>query len=491
MKKSWHPALLVNQDKVWQAEKKASEERKALRQLQKERDEERQLAELQRLQEAQTGKKRVEKLDWMYAAPSSSGMGGGRTERELEDYLLGKKRVDEALRGADKDVGNASKDFIAEQNANTARDTAAKIREDPMLAMKKAEQAQLAALMNRPDIRRALKAKQGGAEGKEDRRERRRAEKEERRRERHERRRDYSDDERERRSRRDRDDRDGRGDRRRDRDYDDRKRNRDYDDRKRDRDYDDRKRDRYDDDRERHRDRSDRRDGRDDRDDRDRKRRDSRSDSPRRDRGRDRDMSPVKRERDATPKREPYSPRDRLPIKSEREDSPVKRERDVSPKREPRSVRERNGADRRDVRNGGDRNGDAYRHHQDDRNDGPRESNNGGRDLGNGRAYDRPPPRRPVPERKPAGNALDDMRAARLAAMSGAANQMHAERSTKLAQRAAEEKRVFEAEERARATYHRDEAAGMFMKHQEQLGGSVGLAESLQRRGGKGLLRDI
>ncbi|BEI96331.1 hypothetical protein CcaverHIS631_0112800 [Cutaneotrichosporon cavernicola] len=478
MKKSWHPALLVNQDKVWQAEKKASEERKALRQLQKERDEERQLAELQRLQEAQTGKKRVEKLDWMYAAPSSSGMGGGRTERELEDYLLGKKRVDEALRGADKDVGNTSKDFIIAQNANTARDTAAKIREDPMLAMKKAEQARLAALMNRPDIRRALKAKQG--EGKEEKRERRRAEKEERRRERHERRSGYSDEERERRHRRDRDDRDDRNDRRRDRD----------------RDYDDRKRDRYDES-ERRRDRRDDRDDRDRRrnsrsvsprrDDRETKRRDSRSDLPRRDRGRD---------RDDTPKREPRSPRDR---------SPVKPERDMSPKRE-RSPRERNGGNR-DLRNGANGNGDTrYNGRRDERNGGPHNLNNGARDLrngrndrndsrdlrnGNGRAYDHAPPRHPSPERKPAGNALDDMRAARLAAMTGAANQMSAERSTKLAQRADEEKRVFEAEERARAKYHRDEAAGMFMKHQEQLGGSVGLAENLQRRGGKGLLRDI
>lgn len=183
MKKSWHPALLVNQDKVWQAEKKASEEKKALRQLQKERDEERQLAELQRMQEAQTGKKRVEKLDWMYAAPTGGdgAMGGRFNERELEDYLLGKKRVDEALRAGDKDVGNTSKDFIAVQNANSARDTAAKVREDPILAMKKAEQAQLAALMNRPDIRRQLKAKQREKEGgdsKEERRERRRAEKE-------------------------------------------------------------------------------------------------------------------------------------------------------------------------------------------------------------------------------------------------------------------------------------------------------------------------
>lgn len=105
MKKSWHPALLVNQEKVWKAEKEAIEEKKALQQLRKEREEERQLAELQRMQEASTGRKRVEKLDWMYAAPTGGeGMNGRFNERELEDYLLGKKRVDEVLRSGDKDV---------------------------------------------------------------------------------------------------------------------------------------------------------------------------------------------------------------------------------------------------------------------------------------------------------------------------------------------------------------------------------------------------
>lgn len=104
------------------------------------------------------------------------------------------------------------------------------------------------------------------------------------------------------------------------------------------------------------------------------------------------------------------------------------------------------------------------------------------------------PPRRPSPERKPAAaaaNPLDDMRAARLAAMSATASAVHAERKQTLAERAAEERKVFEREEAARKRYHRDEAAGLMMKHTEKVSGGVGLAESLQRRGGKGLLRDI
>jgi hypothetical protein len=107
MKKSWHPVLLVNQERVWKAEKAANEDKKALAQLRKEREEERQLQELQALQEAATGKKRVDKLDWMYAAPGNEGgaLAGQRLgDKDMEDYLLGKKRVDEVLAQGDKNV---------------------------------------------------------------------------------------------------------------------------------------------------------------------------------------------------------------------------------------------------------------------------------------------------------------------------------------------------------------------------------------------------
>lgn len=65
-------------------------------QLRKEKEEERQLQELQRLQEEQTGKKRADKLEWMYAAPAT---GSSTNKNDLEDYLLGKKRVDKMLIG--------------------------------------------------------------------------------------------------------------------------------------------------------------------------------------------------------------------------------------------------------------------------------------------------------------------------------------------------------------------------------------------------------
>ncbi|GJE85848.1 pre-mRNA-splicing factor CWC25 [Phanerochaete sordida] len=148
MKKSWHPLLLKNQERVWLEEKKALEEKKKLDQLRKEKEEERQLQELQRMQEEQTGKKRQEKLEWMYATPAT---GSGSNQNELEEYLLGKKRVDKILTaGENERVGAAHKNFIATQYANTARDLAAKVREDPLLAIKQQEQAAYQALMSNP-----------------------------------------------------------------------------------------------------------------------------------------------------------------------------------------------------------------------------------------------------------------------------------------------------------------------------------------------------
>ena len=170
--------------------------------MRKEKEEERQLQELQRLQEEQTGKKRTEKLEWMYATPAT---GSAQNPNDLEDYLLGKKRVDKILTADEKEkvcpahvfsfiqltnvllqVGAAHKNFIAVQNANNARDITAKIREDPLLAIKQQEQAAYQALLSNP-LRLAKMQKELGVKPKKDKKEKKR-EKEERKRLKHERR---------------------------------------------------------------------------------------------------------------------------------------------------------------------------------------------------------------------------------------------------------------------------------------------------------------
>ena len=167
LKKSWHPVLMSNQRKVWQEETKALEERKRIVQLQKERAEERQIQELQEMQESAGGKKRLNRVDWMYNGPSTGQ--AGNTE-EMEGYLLGKRRIDNLLK--DKETARLEKaateeSFMALQKANTMRDTASKIRDDPMLAIKKQEQEALEAIYSDPIKRRAL-LKAAGQDADED-----------------------------------------------------------------------------------------------------------------------------------------------------------------------------------------------------------------------------------------------------------------------------------------------------------------------------------
>lgn len=162
LKKSWHPVLMSNQRRVWEEEKKALEERKRIEQMMKERQEERQIQELQEMQEAAGGKKRLNRVDWMYSGPSAGQAG---TTEEMEGYLLGKRRVDGLLKGTENknpEKAASESSFMALQKANTVRDTASKIREDPMLAIKKQEQAAYEALMNDPVKRRLLLKAAGG-----------------------------------------------------------------------------------------------------------------------------------------------------------------------------------------------------------------------------------------------------------------------------------------------------------------------------------------
>lgn len=163
---------------MWLEEKRALEEKKKLDQLRKEKEEERQLQELQRLQEEQTGKKRTEKLEWMYATPAT---GSSQNPNDFEDYLLGKKRVDKMLIADENSKLAAShKSFIAVQNANTSRDIAAKIREDPLLAIKQQEQSAYQALLSNP-LRLAKMQKDMGVKPKKNKEDKKR-EKEERKR---------------------------------------------------------------------------------------------------------------------------------------------------------------------------------------------------------------------------------------------------------------------------------------------------------------------
>ncbi|KAK0774033.1 RNA-splicing factor [Friedmanniomyces endolithicus] len=166
LKKSWHPGIMSNQKRVWAEESKALEERKKTDQVLKERAEERAIQDLERLQEAAGGRKRVDRVDWMYSGPGS-GAGGsngvGGVSEEMEGYLLGKRNLQGLVKRSEaeslkKEAAAAPEaGFMAlNANANSARDTMVKVSNDPMLAIKKQEQAAYEAMMTDPVRRRQL-----------------------------------------------------------------------------------------------------------------------------------------------------------------------------------------------------------------------------------------------------------------------------------------------------------------------------------------------
>ena len=82
--------------------------------------------------------------------------------------------------------------------------------------------------------------------------------------------------------------------------------------------------------------------------------------------------------------------------------------------------------------------------------------------------------------------SLDDMRVARLAAMTASAHSLQSSRDQSLGQRAEEDRKEAEKEERMRTKYGKDVANAGFFNSQREMG----LGESLSRRGGKGLQRE-
>ncbi|KAG9101532.1 RNA-splicing factor [Ceratobasidium sp. 370] len=58
-------------------------------------------------------------------------------------------------------VGVSHNNLVAVQNTNIVHDTAAKIREDPMFAIKQQEQAEYATLMSNPPHLQVMKERAG------------------------------------------------------------------------------------------------------------------------------------------------------------------------------------------------------------------------------------------------------------------------------------------------------------------------------------------
>ncbi|KAF3161629.1 RNA-splicing factor [Orbilia oligospora] len=418
LKKSWHPNLLKNQERVYEEEMKALKERKLIEQMRKERAEERQLQDLQEIQEAAGGKKRPDRVDWMYGGPSS-GENGPVTE-ELEGYLLGKRRVDQILKGKEeeetsalkKDAGEGS--FMAVQNANTVRDTANKIREDPMLAIKKREQAALEAAMNDPSVRRMM-LKESGADGKKDR------------------------------------EKDRHRDRERDRDRDRKHRS-----------------SRHDEDRHRHRDRDRSRDRKHHRSHRD----DEHHKSSHRDRDRNRDRGRDDEDRHKSSRHHRRSSRSRSP---RRRDEKKARSRSPRPSRDEK--RSRSPRKSREERHQSGSHSPI--HHSRTASPAPYKQQ---RERSPPNYARRNNDRRPAPTSKP--SQADDDRAARLAAMQADATDLDEARNRRLAALAERDRQDKEQDDSARRNNAKWGGKGSFISGLNQHAGNLDLAERVRRSKG-------
>ncbi|KAH8908061.1 hypothetical protein BR93DRAFT_592455 [Coniochaeta sp. PMI_546] len=162
LKKSWHVGRAANITATAKAEAAAIEERKKTAARLAEIREERKKEEIQKQLAATTGKVVQERVEWMYSGGPSDGTNGDSAANEA--YLLGKRSLNNLLQ--DQEAKKLSKQaslesFAAVQKVASVRDTATKIREDPLLAIKRQEQQAYEAVMNDPIKRRQLLAQMG------------------------------------------------------------------------------------------------------------------------------------------------------------------------------------------------------------------------------------------------------------------------------------------------------------------------------------------
>ena len=435
MKKSWHPQRSGNIAATNKAEAEAIAERKKLQQRLQEIEEERRKEEIQKTLEATGGKPRLQRVEWMYSGPND-GQAGDAAENEA--YLLGKRRIDKLLQ--DNEVKKLQKQpsqdtlAVAPAAVTNTRDLATKIREDPLLAIKRQEQQAYEAMMNDPIKRRQLLASMGIDDAQDKDKTKRKEERRHKHRHSHHRSHRHREEDRdsERHSRRRRSDS-------RDRSRSPLRRHGSVED--------DRKRRRRDS-RDRRRDRSESADSRDGRDRRDGP--DRRSSRERRDLRDRRDEPRADRYRDGPSKAESRSP------------SPAPRRKDYSPDRDDRRRRdlstERDGSARRNKEDtNGYRNGGSYR----SRND---------RDYDSNRSQNRAAPRQPnrQSDRQP-GDTAEQERARKLAAMQDAATDLDKDRERRLAMIAERDRAAQETDDRVR-------------QRNKKFGGDAGFMNQLHSR---------
>ncbi|RMX62928.1 hypothetical protein DD238_006747 [Peronospora effusa] len=149
---------LQNVEKVWIAEQKHAAEEKKVAELRKNMEEERQMQELRQLQADQGNKSAaVERVDWMYEGPSAA------REKTAEEFLLGKeyKGEDEKPATEDVDLSTTTKygSLALTKSVLPANDAFQRLNEDPMMLIRKRQQAAREQVLKNPVKMKQIKDK--------------------------------------------------------------------------------------------------------------------------------------------------------------------------------------------------------------------------------------------------------------------------------------------------------------------------------------------
>ena len=148
MKKSWHPLTMTNLERVWKAEQARDAEKKRIAELRQQLADERAREEVEHMAVDAGLKQRSDRLEWMYRGPM--------TTVDRDAYLLGKKidkAVDRGLQAAEQEqeaLASGPGALFASGDTDVAVDLAAKIREDPLFAIRKKEEERKRALLDNP-----------------------------------------------------------------------------------------------------------------------------------------------------------------------------------------------------------------------------------------------------------------------------------------------------------------------------------------------------
>lgn len=144
LKKSWNPALMKNQKKIWEREQDALKEHQAIKQRAKEIAAEREKEEMIKLQYGsdlsqlpQKQKLEISKLGWMYTdMPKDSNDEDSGFQEVEEDFLENTAQVEQLLQGNAPALQSVSSRFdkVASVGAGRARSS---LTDDPLLLIKR------------------------------------------------------------------------------------------------------------------------------------------------------------------------------------------------------------------------------------------------------------------------------------------------------------------------------------------------------------------